>query len=182
MPAADACAEDSPAGSPADPPADPPVLYEVRGPVAHVTMNGGTPAHDAHLPFERRARLRWDHTGRPGAESRFAREYRMPARRAYEVGMVNRVVPRADLARETDRPARRIAEMPGFGLALTKRALDQAEDPQGLHTGMDWVFGLHHLAHAHNAGTAADSPGGMNVAAMKEAAMKEAAMKEASTP
>ncbi|MFJ3881750.1 enoyl-CoA hydratase [Streptomyces sp. NPDC090077] len=288
MPASDASAEDSPADSP--------VLYEVRGPVAYVTMNRpryrnaqnsamtyalddafyraaddpavkvvvlagagehfsaghdiGTPDRDAHLPFERRAGLWWDHTARPGAESRFARESevylgmcrrwrelpkpviasvqgacvagglmlawvcdlivagedaffadpvvrmgipgveyfahpwamppriareflytgdRMPARRAYEVGMVNRVVPRADLADETGRLARRIAEMPSFGLALTKRALNQAEDLQGLHTGMDSVFGLHHLAHAHNAETAADSLGGMNVAAMKEA-------------
>ncbi|MER6318086.1 enoyl-CoA hydratase [Streptomyces sp. NPDC001581] len=220
----------------------------------------GTPERDAHLPFERRAGLWWDHSGRAGAESRFARESevylgmcrrwrelpkpviasvhgacvagglmlawvcdlivasedaffadpvvrmgipgveyfahpwamppriakeflytgdRMPARRAYEVGMVNRVVERDALAEATDLLARRIAEMPGFGLALTKRAVNQAEDLQGLHTGMDSVFGLHHLAHAHNAETAADSLGGMNVSAMKSAAMKSAALKEA---
>ncbi|MFD8632938.1 enoyl-CoA hydratase [Streptomyces sp. NPDC059533] len=275
---------------------DSPVLYERRGPVAHVTMNRpryrnaqnsamtyalddafyraaddpevkvvvlggagehfsaghdiGTPERDAHLPFERRAGLWWDHSERRGAESRFARESevylgmcrrwrelpkpviasvqgacvagglmlawvcdlivasedaffadpvvrmgipgveyfahpwamppriakeflytgdRMPARRAYEIGMVNRVVERAELADETTRLALRVAEMPGFGLALTKRAVNQAEDLQGLHTGMDSVFGLHHLAHAHNAETAADSLGGMNIAAMKEA-------------
>ncbi|GGR92166.1 hypothetical protein Snoj_52650 [Streptomyces nojiriensis] len=34
----------------------------------------GTPGRGAHLPFERRAGLWWDHTGRPGAEARFARE------------------------------------------------------------------------------------------------------------
>ncbi|MFB6580028.1 enoyl-CoA hydratase [Streptomyces sp. NPDC056402] len=210
----------------------------------------GTPGRDAHLPFERRAGLWWDHTGRPGAESRFARESevylgmcrrwrelpkpviasvhgacvagglmlawvcdlivasedavfadpvvrmgipgveyfahpwamppriakeflytgdRMPARRAYEVGMVNRVVEAAELGAETERLALRIAGMPAFGLALTKRAVNQAEDLQGLHTGMDSVFGLHHLAHAHNAETAADSLGGVNMAALKEA-------------
>ncbi|WP_329386791.1 enoyl-CoA hydratase [Streptomyces sp. NBC_01351] len=210
----------------------------------------GTPGRDAHLPFERRAGLWWDHSGRSGAESRFARESevylgmcrrwrelpkpviasvqgacvagglmlawvcdlivasedaffadpvvrmgipgveyfahpwvmppriakeflytgdRMPARRAYEIGMVNRVVDRAELTDETDRLALRMAEMPGFGLALTKRAVNQAEDLQGLHTGMDSVFGLHHLAHAHNAETAADSLGGVNIAALKEA-------------
>ncbi|WP_327734960.1 enoyl-CoA hydratase [Streptomyces nojiriensis] len=210
----------------------------------------GTPGRDAHLPYERRAGLWWDHTGRPGAESRFARESevylgmcrrwrelpkpviasvrgacvagglmlawvcdlivasedaffadpvvrmgipgveyfahpwamapriakeflytgdRMPARRAYEVGMVNRVVEAAELAAETERLALRIAAMPAFGLALTKRAVNQAEDLQGLHTGMDSVFGLHHLAHAHNAETAADSLGGVNTAALKEA-------------
>ncbi|MET9691098.1 enoyl-CoA hydratase [Streptomyces sp. NPDC006514] len=210
----------------------------------------GTPGRDAHLPFERRAGLWWDHTGRPGAESRFARESeaylgmcrrwrelpkpviasvhgacvadglmlawvcdlivasedaffadpvvrmgipgvecsahpwamppriakeflytgdRMPARRAYEVGMVNRVVEAAELGAETERLALRIAGMPAFGLALTKRAVNQAEDLQGLHTGMDSVFGLHHLAHAHNAETAADSLGGVRIAALKEA-------------
>ncbi|WP_404960674.1 enoyl-CoA hydratase [Streptomyces sp. 147326] len=220
----------------------------------------GTPERDAHLPFERRAGLWWDHSGRAGAESRFARESEvylgmcrrwrelpkpviasvhgacvagglmlawvcdlivasedaffadpvvrmgipgveyfahpwamppriakeflytgdgMPARRAYEVGMVNRVVERAELAEATDVLALRIAGMPGFGLALTKRAVNQAEDLQGLHTGMDSVFGLHHLAHAHNAETAADPLGGMDVSAMKGAAMKGAAMKEA---
>ncbi|MGX1884367.1 enoyl-CoA hydratase [Streptomyces sp. NPDC055287] len=273
-----------------------PVLYERRGPLAHVTLNRpryrnaqnsamtyaldeafyraaedadvkvivlagagehfsaghdiGTPGRDAHLPFERRAGLWWDHSDKQGAESRFARESevylgmcrrwrelpkpvvasvqgacvagglmlawicdlivasedaffadpvvrmgipgveyfahpwvmppriakeflytgdRMPARRAYEVGMVNRVVERAELAERTEELALRIAAMPRLGLALTKRAVNQAEDLQGMHTGMDSVFGLHHLAHAHNAETAADSLGGMDVAAMKKA-------------
>lgn len=210
----------------------------------------GTPERDAHLPFERRAGLWWDHSDKQGAESRFARESevylgmcrrwrelpkpviasvhgacvagglmlawvcdlivasddaffadpvvrmgipgveyfahpwvmpprvakeflftgdRMSARRAYEVGMVNRVVPRGELAGTTDELALRVAEMPRLGLALTKRAVNQAEDLQGLHAGMDSVFGLHHLAHAHNAETAKDSLGGMDVRAMKEA-------------
>ncbi|KOV60449.1 enoyl-CoA hydratase [Streptomyces sp. MMG1121] len=94
---------------------------------------------------------------------------RMTARRAYEVGMVNRVVPRAELADRTMELATRIAEMPRMGLALTKRAVNQAEDLQGLHSGMDAVFGLHHLAHAHNAETAPDALGGMDIRAMKAA-------------
>ncbi|MER6108370.1 enoyl-CoA hydratase [Streptomyces hirsutus] len=210
----------------------------------------GTPERDAHLPFERRAGLWWDHSDKQGAESRFARESevylgmcrrwrelpkpvvasvqgacvagglmlawvcdlivasedaffadpvvrmgipgveyfahpwvmppriakeflftgdRMSARRAYEVGMVNRVVPREELAERTRELALRIAEMPRLGLALTKRAVNQAEDLQGLHTGMDSVFGLHHLAHAHNAETAPDALGGMDIDAMKKA-------------
>ncbi|MFD8568352.1 enoyl-CoA hydratase [Streptomyces sp. NPDC059639] len=276
--------------------AEPPVLYEVKGPVAHVTLNRpryrnaqnsamtyaldeafyraagdsdvkvvvlagagehfsaghdiGTPERDAHLPFERRAGLWWDHSDKQGAESRFARESevylgmcrrwrelpkpviasvhgacvagglmlawvcdlivasedaffadpvvrmgipgveyfahpwvmppriakeflftgdRMSARRAYEVGMVNKVVPRTDLGARTDELARRVADMPRLGLALTKRAVNQAEDLQGMQTGMDSVFGLHHLAHAHNAETAADPLGGMDVGAMKRA-------------
>ncbi|MER7311790.1 enoyl-CoA hydratase [Streptomyces halstedii] len=210
----------------------------------------GTPERDAHLPFDRRAGLWWDHSDKAGAESRFARESevylgmcrrwrelpkpviasvqgacvagglmlawvcdlivasedaffadpvvrmgipgveyfahpwvmpprvakeflytgdRMDARRAYEVGMVNRVVPREELADRTRELALRIAEMPRLGLALTKRAVNQAEDLQGLHTGLDSVFGLHHLAHAHNAETAPDALGGMDIRAMKKA-------------
>lgn len=211
----------------------------------------GTPGRDAHLPFERRAGLWWDHSDKTGAESRFARESevylgmcrrwrelpkpvvasvqgacvvgglmlawicdlivasedaffadpvvrmgipgveyfahpwvmppriakeflytgdRMSARRAYEVGMVNKVVARDELADTTHELALRIAAMPRLGLALTKRAVNQAEDLQGMHTGMDSVFGLHHLAHAHNAETAADPLGGMDIASMKKKA------------
>jgi enoyl-CoA hydratase len=105
---------------------------------------------------------------------RIAKEFlytgdRMSARRAYEVGMVNRVVPREELTERTLELAERIAAMPRMGLALTKRAVNQAEDLQGLHPGLDSVFGLHHLAHAHNAETRDDPLGGMDVRAMKEA-------------
>ena len=53
--------------------------------------------------------------------------------------------------RETFAIAEQIAAMPQFGLALTKRAVNQCEDVMGMRTGMDSVFGLHHFAHAHNA-------------------------------
>lgn len=95
---------------------------------------------------------------------------RFDARRAYEWGMVNRVVPRADLETETIALAEKIAEMPRFGLALTKRAVNQAEDQMGMRTGMDSVFGLHHFAHAHNAETAEDSLGGMDARSMRDSA------------
>jgi enoyl-CoA hydratase len=73
----------------------------------------GTPERDAHLPFDRKAGLWWDHSDKTGAESRFARESEV---------------------------------YPGNS-----------------------VFGLHHLAHAHNAETAPDSLGGMDIRAMKGA-------------
>jgi enoyl-CoA hydratase len=95
---------------------------------------------------------------------------RFTAQRAYEWGMVNRVVARAALEDETFAIAGRIAEMPRFGLALTKRAVNQCEDAMGMRTGMDSVFGLHHFAHAHNAEVGADSLGGMDAKSMKERA------------
>jgi enoyl-CoA hydratase len=104
---------------------------------------------------------------------RFAKEFlftgeRVPAARALEWGMVNRVVPRAELEAHTFALAERIATMPRFGLALTKRAVNQAEDLMGLRAGMDSVFGLHHLAHAHNAEVSSDSLAGQDARSMRD--------------
>ncbi|MDQ1654843.1 MAG: enoyl-CoA hydratase [Cryptosporangiaceae bacterium] len=93
---------------------------------------------------------------------------RFGARRAYEAGMVNRVVPRDELTASTFALAERIAAMPRFGLALAKRAVNQCEDQMGMRSGMDSVFGLHHLAHAHNAETSGDSLAGLDARAMKQ--------------
>jgi enoyl-CoA hydratase len=103
---------------------------------------------------------------------RFAKEVlftggRFTAERAYQVGMVNRVVPRAELETATFALAEEIAAMPPFGLALTKRAVNQCEDAMGMRNGMDSVFGLHHFAHAHNAEVGVDSLGGMDARSMK---------------
>ena len=94
---------------------------------------------------------------------------RMPARRAYEIGMVNRVVPRAELETATLDVAASTARMPRFGLTLAKKAVNQAEDLMGLHAGLDSVFGLHHFGHAHNAETSADSLAGLDARAMRDA-------------
>ncbi|HKT01687.1 MAG TPA: enoyl-CoA hydratase [Rugosimonospora sp.] len=105
---------------------------------------------------------------------RFAKEFlflgeRVAAPRALELGMVNRVVPRADLEPTTMDIARRIATMPRLGLALTKKAVNQAEDLMGMHTGMDAAFALHHLAHAHNAEVGVDSLAGHDARSMRDA-------------
>src|SRR5690348_8764394 len=98
---------------------------------------------------------------------RFAREVlftgdRFDARRAYEIGMVNRVVPRGELEPAVVALAERIAAMPAFGLALAKRAVNQCEDQMGMRAGMDAVFGLHHVAHAHNAEVTGNSLAGLD--------------------
>ena len=104
---------------------------------------------------------------------RLAKEFlflgdRMPAARAAEIGMVNRVVPRARLAPDTFAIAERIAQMPRFALALAKRAVNQAEDRMGLRDTMDAAYALHHLAHAHNQLTSPDHLAGQDVASMKK--------------
>ena len=95
---------------------------------------------------------------------------RFTAQRAHELGMVNHVVPREELEETTMGIAERISAMPRFGLALTKKAVNQAEDLQGMRTGMDSVFGLHHFAHAHNAEVGKDSLAGMDARSMRDSA------------
>jgi enoyl-CoA hydratase len=210
----------------------------------------GTPERDADKSFERQAVLWWDHVGRAGADSRYAREMevylgmcrrwreipkpviamvqgaciagglmlawvcdlivaaddaffadpvvkmgipgveyfahpwvlgprfakevlftgaRFGAERAYQVGMVSRVVPRDSLESSTFSLAAQIAEMPRFGLALAKRAVNQCEDLMGQRAGMDSVFGLHHMAHAHNAEVSGHSLAGLDARGMKGA-------------
>lgn len=98
---------------------------------------------------------------------------RFSATQAKEWGMLNRVVPRDDLEAETLALAEKIAEMPTFGLALAKKAVNQAEDQMGMRSGMDAAFGLHHFAHAHNAEVSGgDSLGGQDAKSMANAARK----------
>ena len=208
----------------------------------------GTPGRDIDESFERKAVMWWDHVGKSGVDSRFARESevylgmcrrwrelpkptiamvqgaciagglmlawscdfivasedaffsdpvvkmgipgveyfahpwvtnpraakemlftggRFSASQAETWGMVNHVVPRDDLETETLALAERIAEMPRLGLALAKKAVNQAEDLMGMRAGMDSVFGLHHAAHAHNAEVGKDSLAGMDARSMK---------------
>jgi enoyl-CoA hydratase len=210
----------------------------------------GSPGRDADQPFDRRAVLWWDHTGRDGGDRRFARESevylgmcrrwrdipkpviasvqgaciagglmlawvcdlivaaddaffadpvvrmgipgveyfahpwvlgpraakevlftgeRFTVQQAKEWGMVTRIVPRGELEQHTLELAEKISGMPQFGLALAKKAVNQAEDLMGLRSGMDSVFGLHHLAHAHNAETSADSLGGHSARSLRDA-------------
>lgn len=213
----------------------------------------GTPERDVDTSFDRRAGLWWDHVGKVGGESRYAREQevylgmcrrwrelpkpviaqvhgaciagglmlawicdlivasddaffadpvvrmgipgveyfahpwvmgpraakeflflgeRVPAARALELGMINRVVPRERLTDAVTEMAQKIAAMPRLGLALTKKAVNQAEDLMGLQTGLDSVFGLHHFAHAHNAEAGADSLAGHDARSMRDARRK----------
>jgi enoyl-CoA hydratase len=93
---------------------------------------------------------------------------RFGAQRARELGMVNQVVARDDLEATVMGIAERISAMPRLGLALTKKAVNQAEDLMGMRSGMDSVFGLHHAAHAHNAEVGKDSLAGMDARSMAE--------------
>jgi len=102
---------------------------------------------------------------------RIAKEFlftgdRMSADRAYQMGMVNRVATRETLESETLKLAKRIAEMPRLGLALTKQAINHIEDLQGKRAGMDAAFAWHHFAHTHNELESGDKLGGYDAKAM----------------
>ncbi len=102
---------------------------------------------------------------------RIAKEFlmlgdRMPATRAYELGMVNRVVARDELHNEALKMAQRIATQPRMGLALTKQAINHIEDLQGKRTGMEAAFAWHHFAHVHNEQVSGDKLAGFDGKAM----------------
>lgn len=69
---------------------------------------------------------------------------------AYQRGMVNKVVPRADLEAETLAMAEHIAKRPMFGLTLAKQSVNNTLDTMGMYTSIQSAFGLHHVAHSHN--------------------------------
>jgi enoyl-CoA hydratase len=98
---------------------------------------------------------------------------RFPADRALALGMVNQVVPKDELESTVLALAGRIAEMPRFGLALTKKAINQAEDRMGLRDTMDATFALHHLAHAHNTLSSPDHLAGHDAKSMAKGFKKD---------
>jgi enoyl-CoA hydratase len=105
---------------------------------------------------------------------RIAREFlllgeKMSAERAYQFGMVNRIVPRASLTDEVTRIAAEIATRPRFGMALTKRAINHVEELRGKRAAMEAVFHMHHLAHAHNMLASGDLIGGADAKTIAQA-------------
>ena len=104
---------------------------------------------------------------------RIAKEFlflgeRMSAERAYQMGMVNRVVPRADLEAEVARVAARIAEQPRLALQLAKQAVNHMETLAGKEAGIDASFGYHHFAHANNQLVSGDYIAGFSGKSMAE--------------
>ena len=104
---------------------------------------------------------------------RLAKEFlflgdRMTAQRAYEIGMINRVVARDQLEEEVTAIASRIVQQPRLGLQLTKQACNHIEDLQGKSTGIDAVFGMHHFAHAQNSLVKGDYIAGHDLKSMAQ--------------
>jgi len=105
--------------------------------------------------------------------TRIAKEFlflgeRMSAARAYDMGMLNRVVPREQLADEVLKVAQRIAEQPRLALQLAKQACNHMDTLAGKEAGIDASFGYHHFAHAQNQLTKGDYIAGFDGKRMAE--------------
>ena len=77
------------------------------------------------------------------------------AETAERLGMVNRVVPRADLAAETNALAERIALVPPATAQVVKRSINKTLDLMGQRDSWDYHFMSHHWM--HNTRTALDA-------------------------
>jgi enoyl-CoA hydratase len=91
----------------------------------------------------------WELGARAAKELLFTGDW-VSAEDAKRLGMVNHVVPRAELSDFTLALARRIATRPSFALKLAKESVNQALEAQGQWTALRSAFALQHLGHAHN--------------------------------
>lgn len=91
----------------------------------------------------------WELGVRKAKEMLFTADW-LSAQEAHRLGMVNHVVPEAQLAAFTLSLATRIALKPLFALKLTKEAVNAAQDSQGRVNAMQTSFALHQLSHSHN--------------------------------
>lgn len=76
---------------------------------------------------------------------------RISAEEAHRVGMVNQVVPKAELEARTKALADQIAKCEPFALKLTKRAINRTLDIQGLRNSLNAHFDTHQLSHLSEA-------------------------------
>jgi enoyl-CoA hydratase len=76
---------------------------------------------------------------------------RISAHDAHAIGMVNKVVPRADLETATNNMALQIARCEPFALKLVKRSINRTLDMQGLRASLNAHFDTHQLSHLSEA-------------------------------
>jgi len=91
----------------------------------------------------------WELGARKAKEMLFTGDW-VTAQEALALGMVNHVVPAAELRAFTMSMAQRIAQRPAFALKLAKEGINQALEAQGQWTALRAAFSHQHLAHAHN--------------------------------
>jgi enoyl-CoA hydratase len=73
----------------------------------------------------------------------------MTVDQAYEIGMVSKVFPSAEVPERTLEFARRIAKVPTMTSLLIKESVNQTMDNMGFYNAMKACFSLHELNHSH---------------------------------
>lgn len=68
---------------------------------------------------------------------------------AYQLGMVSKVFPEAELGERTVELARRIAQVPTMAALLIKESVNQSVDNMGFYNALNACFTLHELNHSH---------------------------------
>lgn len=94
------------------------------------------------------ASLAWDIGVRKAKEYLFTGDW-ITAEDACRLGLVNRVVPRDQLAEETMQLAQRIALQDAFALRLAKFSLNQMQDEMGFRTGVTGAFQTYSLSRTY---------------------------------
>jgi enoyl-CoA hydratase len=74
----------------------------------------------------------------------------LTAQEAKGLGMVNQIVPRAELSATTLAMAEKIAKKPPMGLKLAKMSVNQAQDAMGFWNALQMAMSLQQLGHANN--------------------------------
>ncbi len=91
----------------------------------------------------------WEFGARKAKELLFTGDT-FTAQEAMDAGMINRVVPAADLDSATMAMAAKIATKPGFALKLAKESVNQTLEAQGQYNAFRAAFSLQHLGQANN--------------------------------
>lgn len=91
----------------------------------------------------------WEFGARKAKELLFTGDF-VTAQDARSMGMINQVVPAAELRDATMSLAQRIARKPAFALKLAKESVNQTLEAQGQWTALRSAFSMQQLAHAHN--------------------------------
>jgi enoyl-CoA hydratase len=90
----------------------------------------------------------WEFGARKAKELLFTAGF-IDAAEAHRLGMVNRVVPRDELADATMALAHEISQMHPHALLMAKRSVNHALDAQGQHNALQAGFETHSLGHAN---------------------------------
>lgn len=91
----------------------------------------------------------WEVGVRKAKEMLFTGEA-VSAEEAKALGMVNHVVPDAELSNFTKDMAEHIAKRPSMGLKLAKQSVNQMQDAQGIWTALQSAMSLQQLGHSNN--------------------------------